>query len=180
MARDGRSFWSALAAFLVMPGTVAFLGPLLLRPAGGRFHLEALPFLVVGGGVLLWCVRDFYVAGRGTLAPWAPPRHLVTVGLYRWSRNPMYVGVTLLLCGWALAYRSATLWAYAAAVAIAFHLRVVFGEEPWLARTHGTAWHAYRERVRRWLPWPRRLDSAGAPRQLERVKRRHPTPPPRA
>lgn len=156
MADEGRSLGSALAAFLVLPGTVAFLVPWLLHPAATSFHPDAAPLLAGGVAVLLWCVRDFYLAGRGTLAPWAPPRHLVTVGLYRWSRNPMYVGVLLVLCAWALAYRSATLWAYAAVVAIAFHLRVVLAEEPWLARTFGDAWSAYRGRVSRWLPWPRR------------------------
>ena len=98
-----------------------------------------------------WCVRDFYVAGRGTLAPWAPPRHLVTVGLYRFSRNPMYVAVTFMLIGWAICFASRSLAIYAACVALAFHLRVVFGEEPWLARTHGRAWDEYRAQVPRWL-----------------------------
>jgi protein-S-isoprenylcysteine O-methyltransferase Ste14 len=101
--------------------------------------------------LLLWCVRDFYVAGRGTLAPWSPPRRLVTVGPYRLSRNPMYVAVLLILCGWALTFASPTFWFYMACVAVAFHLRVVFFEEPWLARTHGAAWLAYRNRVPRWL-----------------------------
>jgi protein-S-isoprenylcysteine O-methyltransferase Ste14 len=101
--------------------------------------------------LLLWTVRDFYVAGRGTLAPWAPPTELVVVGLYRFSRNPMYIAVVLVLVGWAVGFRSWLLGAYAVAIAIGFHLRVVFGEEPWLARTHGEKWSRYQERVPRWL-----------------------------
>ena len=147
-------FWRALAAFLALPGVVAYLVPWLLRPRGQPMHPAGVPVLVVGTKLLLWCVRDFYVAGRGTLAPWAPPRRLVTVGLYRASRNPMYLAVLLILAGWALAFRDRTLWGYAVMIAVAFHLRVVLGEEPWLARTHGAAWHAYRARVRRWLGWP--------------------------
>jgi protein-S-isoprenylcysteine O-methyltransferase Ste14 len=100
---------------------------------------------------LLWCVRDFYVAGKGTLAPWDPPRHLVVAGLYRYTRNPMYVAVTLLLIGWAWTFAASGLLFYAAGVALAFHLRVVFGEEPWLARTHGDAWRDYAARVPRWF-----------------------------
>lgn len=160
MSSDDRSFWQAVTAFLVMPGVVGFLVPFLLRPAR-PVRLAALPVLVVGCATLLWCVRDFYVAGRGTLAPWSPPRSLVTVGLYRWSRNPMYVGVVVLLCGWALAYGSTALWLYAAAVAIAFHLRVVLGEEPWLARKYGDAWRAYSARVPRWVGRPRRAGQRG-------------------
>jgi protein-S-isoprenylcysteine O-methyltransferase Ste14 len=63
----------------------------------------------------------------------------------------MYVAVLLVLVGWATMFSSRALWLYAAIVAIAFHLRVVFGEEPWLARTHGAEWTAYRARVPRWL-----------------------------
>jgi protein-S-isoprenylcysteine O-methyltransferase Ste14 len=115
----------------------------------------ALAPLTIGTILLLWCVRDFYVSGKGTLAPWSPPRRLVIVGLYRWTRNPMYVAVTIVLLGWAIAYRSGTLLGYAIVVAIMFHLRVVFGEEPWLSRTHGEEWQRYRQHVPRWLsaPW---------------------------
>lgn len=151
MRRSGPSFGQALLAFLVLPGAIAFLVPWMLRPAGAPFRAVALPVLAVGIGLLLWCVRDFYVAGRGTLAPWAPPERLVVVGLYRWTRNPMYVAVVVILSGWALGFGSRTLWLYAGAVAIGFHLRVVLGEEPWLARTHGEEWAAYRARVPRWL-----------------------------
>ena len=153
MARP-RSFLAALFAFIACPGAVAFALPLLfLRPAGSAVAITTGGAIIValGSVVLLWCVRDFYVAGKGTLAPWAPPQELVIVGLYRYSRNPMYLGVLLIAAGWALGYRSRALAIYAVILAIAFHLRVVLGEEPWLARTHAKAWDAYRARVRRWL-----------------------------
>lgn len=85
------------------------------------------------------------------LAPWSPTQNLVIVGLYRYSRNPMYVCVLLILLGWAGAYASSGLLLYAAFIALAFHLRVVYGEEPWLARKHGAAWHSYVRQVPRWL-----------------------------
>jgi protein-S-isoprenylcysteine O-methyltransferase Ste14 len=62
--------------------------------------------------VLLWCVRDFYVSGRGTLAPWDPPKHLVVVGLYRFTRNPMYIGVLMVVGGWGLRAGSPVLGMY--------------------------------------------------------------------
>jgi protein-S-isoprenylcysteine O-methyltransferase Ste14 len=111
----------------------------------------ALIPLAAGVGLLLWCVREFYVTGRGTLAPWAPPQELVETGPYRFSRNPMYIAVLLLLCGWALGFRSRTLVLYAVTVMFAFQLRVVLYEEPWLARTHGETWTLYKARVPRWL-----------------------------
>ena len=151
MNRPGRSFLHALTAFLALPGMIAFVVPWLWRPRGTELNPAGFAALGVGVVLLLWCVRDFYVVGRGSLAPWAPPERLVVVGLYRYSRNPMYVAVLLILVGWAWIFESRTLWIYAACIAIAFHLRVVFGEEPWLARTHGEQWTAYVARVPRWL-----------------------------
>ncbi|NNU42166.1 methyltransferase family protein [Ramlibacter montanisoli] len=59
---------------------------------------------------------------------------LAVVGLYRYSRNPMYVSVALILAGWAISFGSKGLLIYALVIAVAaFHLRVVLGEEPWLA-----------------------------------------------
>lgn len=146
-------FARAATAFLALPGTVAFLVPLIwawLARLPPRWPL-GLVLVALGTLALLWCVRDFYVSGKGTLAPWAPPQELVVVGLYRYSRNPMYLAVTVVLLGWALTFRSAGLLLYALAVAIAFHLRVVLGEEPWLARRHGAAWQQYTCRVGRWF-----------------------------
>jgi hypothetical protein len=112
--------------------------------------LGLLP-LILGVVLLLWTVRDFYVAGRGTLAPWSPPEELVVVGLYRISRNPMYIAVIFVLVGWAIGFQSPLLGIYAVVIAVGFHLRVMFGEEPWLARVHGEKWRLYKEQVPRWL-----------------------------
>ena len=58
----------------------------------------------------------------------------------------MYVAVLLILAGWSLSFGSWMLAAYAVAVMIAFHLRVVLYEEPWLAERHGGRWLRYRDR----------------------------------
>lgn len=147
-------FARALLAFLALPGLFAFALPLALARvdpwARGRFDLAPAP-LALGSLVLLWCVRDFYVAGKGTLAPWDPPKRLVVVGLYRFSRNPMYVGVLTLVVGWAAWFGSALVGLYAIVLALGFHLRVVAAEEPWLARTFGEDWQRYARRVPRWV-----------------------------
>ena len=147
-------FLRALFAFLALPGIVAFAVPIGLLVSASRTELAQpwglLP-LLLGCVGLLWCVRDFYVFGKGTLAPWSPPRHLVTTGLYRYSRNPMYVSVVLILIGWTLAFDSKGLRGYTLIVAVAFVARVILFEEPWLARTHGAEWTDYVRRVRRWL-----------------------------
>ena len=145
----------AVAAFLALPGVVAFLVPLLIAsPAirgGAPFRLVALVPLVLGLGLLIWCVRLFLAQGKGTLAPWDPPRQLVVTGPYAFSRNPMYVGVLLILVGWAVGFHSLSLLLYAAIVLIAFHLRVRMGEEPWLRETHHDKWTRYASHVPRWV-----------------------------
>ena len=149
-------FWRALFAFLVLPGIVAFAVPLWLgfsdsaRDGRGLWS-PGWPSLLGGVALLLWCVREFYVAGRGTLAPWEPPRQLVTNGPYRFSRNPMYIAVIAVLLGWAALFRSRTLLIYAVAVATAVHLRVVLAEEPGARRTFGAEWEDYQARVPRWF-----------------------------
>jgi protein-S-isoprenylcysteine O-methyltransferase Ste14 len=151
-------FLRALIAFIALPGVVALAIPALLgfRKYGVDGQLVSVGLLPLGVGLalLLWCVREFYVSGKGTLAPWSPPKQLVTTGLYRYSRNPMYVAVAMMLAGWAVLFWSAGLAAYGLGVLVGFQLRIVFGEEPFLARTHGEHWRQYAARVPRWL-WMR-------------------------
>jgi protein-S-isoprenylcysteine O-methyltransferase Ste14 len=148
-------FLRALLAFLALPGIVAFLVPLMVLRAPDEtwrtFRPAGLLALLPGLLLLFLCVREFYVAGKGTLAPWEPPRHLVVSGPYRLSRNPMYVAVLLVLIGWAVGFWSGTLAVYAAAFVVIFHLRVILAEEPFLADIHGEAWHTYKGRVPRWF-----------------------------
>lgn len=148
----------ALAAFLVLPGIVAGAIPWVIawsQPRGERSWSWGLAVLAAGAIGLGWCVRDFLVAGRGTLAPWDPPRRLVIVGLYRFVRNPMYLSVLVVVAGWSLFFGSWWLAAYAAVLAVGFHLRVVLQEERWLARQFGDEWTRYAREVARWMPkWP--------------------------
>jgi protein-S-isoprenylcysteine O-methyltransferase Ste14 len=144
----------ALAAFVALPGMVAFVLPIWIGTSTGRPVRYLVPASVLLGGgtfLLLWCVREFYLAGRGTLAPWDPPKHLVMSGPYRISRNPMYLGVDLILAGWCTLWNSRALIIYSALFMIGFHLRVVLVEEPWARRRFEAEWDAYRARVPRWL-----------------------------
>jgi protein-S-isoprenylcysteine O-methyltransferase Ste14 len=144
----------ALVAFLALPGVVAFVLPVWIGLSGGRgvgHAIGAAALLAVGTALLIWCVREFYVAGRGTLAPWDPPQHLVTSGPYRFSRNPMYLGVVLILAGWCTLWGSRALIIYTALIMMGFHLRVLLAEEPWARRRFGAEWDAYRARVPRWV-----------------------------
>jgi len=144
----------AAAAFLALPGVVAGVVPLLIAlpaiRAAEPFRLVALVPLLCGLTLLIWCTRVFLVVGHGTLAPWEPPRALVTTGPYRVTRNPMYVAVVLILLGWAVGFASWGLLAYAVLILIAFQLRIIRGEEPVLAETYRDSWRKYSARVPRW------------------------------
>jgi len=141
---------------VVVPGTVAVYGPLMLvrdlPPAPLVWRIASLPFFLVGPSIYAWCVWDFATFGRGTPAPIDAPKQLVVRGLYRYTRNPMYVGVLITIFGWLVRYRSLTLVWYAAAVGICFHTFIVLYEEPHLQRVFGPAYTAYRAAVGRWLP----------------------------
>ena len=129
----------------------------IVRP--GTIGPAQVAGVVVGAGgaaLALWCIVTFVVIGRGTPAPFDPPRRLVVVGPYRLVRNPMYLGAGLALAGAALFYESWGLLAYCAAFAFVTYLFVVLYEEPTLRATFGAPYVRYCERVPRW--WPRRND----------------------
>ena len=71
-------------------------------PLTPDWNAAALILMAIGGLIMLKCVWDFAWTGRGTPAPFDPPRRLVITGLYRYVRNPMYVGMGVFLVGEAL------------------------------------------------------------------------------
>jgi protein-S-isoprenylcysteine O-methyltransferase Ste14 len=154
----------------VVPGTVAVYVPLLLArdatAAPGPTRGLAVLLFALGGSIYAWCVWDFATFGRGTPHPIDAPKRLLVRGLYRWVRNPMYLGVLTTILAWAVLFRSARVALYAGAIATGFHLFVVLYEERRLAQLFGDEYAAYRARVGRWLPRPPavRASSGARPR----------------
>ena len=112
----------------------------------------ALPLWVIGGWVILWCFWDFLVKGKGTPAPIDPPKELVATGLYNFVRNPMYVGVLLMLIAHFLWFGYWSLLIYTGCFWLAFHIFVLSYEEPTLKKKFGADYEDYLERVPRWIP----------------------------
>lgn len=143
-----------------MPGTFAvYLPCFILARSGSVFPHEwgflqylSLPPILAGAAIILRCVRDFWLIGRGTLAYFDPPKKLVVAGLYRYVRNPMYVGVFLMLAGETLHFKSVALLEYTAVWFVLIHLVVRFYEEPRLRRRFGESYDSYCRLVHRWLP----------------------------
>ncbi len=109
--------------------------------------------LLVSGAVLvLACIASFVVAGEGTPAPFDPPVVFVPSGLYRYVRNPMYLGAALMLAGYGLFEGSAAVVLLSLLLLLAAHVFVVLVEEPGLERRFGESYLVYKGNVHRWLP----------------------------
>ncbi len=145
---------------VLVPGTVAVYVPLLTvgsrSPAPGPPFVMGFTLLVVGAAIYTWCVWDFATFGRGTPAPIDAPKKLVVRGLYRYTRNPMYVGVLTVILGWAALFGTTRLVFYALVVGTCFHLVILLYEERHLRAEFGGQYEAYCSQVSRWLPRPRR------------------------
>lgn len=122
----------------------------LALPDGSR--AAGIAVMVTGSIVAIACVATFVVRGRGTPAPFDPPREFVVVGLYRYVRNPMYLGGLAMLAGWALFLRSPSVLLFSLPCFLLFHLFVVLYEEPALERKFGAAYAEYLRTVGRWIP----------------------------
>jgi len=147
----------SLLFFILAPGMVAGFIPLAMLRTGpqtqtGFLSYLAFPLWLTGVVTILWCFWDFLVKGKGTPAPIDPPKELVISGLYNYVRNPMYVGVYLVLIGHFLWFGFWSLLIYAVVVGIAFNIFVISYEEPNLKKRFGTAYENYLQKVPRWIP----------------------------
>jgi protein-S-isoprenylcysteine O-methyltransferase Ste14 len=123
-------------------------------PAGGPLWIAGIAIAAAGAALALWCVLTFAFVGKGTPAPFDPPRRLVVRGPYRHVRNPMYSGAGTALAGAALCYQSLALFGYTGLFLLITHLFVLWYEEPTLRRLFGAEYESYCLHVSRW--WPRR------------------------
>lgn len=125
----------------------------IVRPISiGATQIAGAIIAAIGAVLALWCIVTLIAIGRGTPAPFDPPRRLVVVGPYRLVRNPMYLGAGLALAGAALFYESWALLGYCAAFTLVMQLFVLLHEEPTLRAAFGDPYVRYCERVHRWWP----------------------------
>ena len=111
-----------------------------------------IPFMLIGGILVLLCAGAFVIWGKGTPAPFDAPRQFVALGPYRYVRNPMYIGGGLLLSGLGLYLRSPSIVLFVPAWWFLFHLVVVLYEEVALRNKFGSEYEDYCRRTPRWVP----------------------------
>jgi protein-S-isoprenylcysteine O-methyltransferase Ste14 len=156
---------SLLGSIIILPGTATVFVPAALLYISFVFFGESIAFL---GNIIVLVVSIFFVLvgfflaetttllffrfGKGTPAPWNPPKKLVVKGLYRYMRNPMITGIIFILFGEALLYWSLVLFIWAFIFLIANMLYFPFVEEKKLLKRFGKEYDEYTKNVPRWIP----------------------------
>jgi protein-S-isoprenylcysteine O-methyltransferase Ste14 len=144
-----------------VPGVVAGYIPLRLKTQFGAVTgaEKWAAFAVIALGIAIYLHTAFWgfaLIGGGTPAPIAPTKILVVKGLHRFVRNPMYLGVALVIGGQAWLFHSPQIAIYMVCMLLTAHLFVISYEEPTLRRQFGEEYERYRALVPRWIPKFRR------------------------
>ncbi len=152
---------------VLVPGTVAGYIPYLLMRNKipdmniGFFSWFGLVIITAGVIIYLLTAISFLSRGKRTPAIWftkaisfiigEEPMKMVSSGLYKYSRNPMYIGVITIVTGQGLYFQYSNLLWYAVSLFIIFTCVIIFIEEPHLEEKFGDEYRAYKKRTRRWL-----------------------------
>jgi protein-S-isoprenylcysteine O-methyltransferase Ste14 len=155
-----------LRSTIALPGVVLIIIPALIlwwtnsfKPGWGLSGwLIIFPYLLgfislgVGLTLLISTIRLFANRGKGTLAPWDPPKHLVVEGPYRYVRNPMHSGVFISLYGEGLLFGSVPILIFVTAVFVFHWFYIPLVEERWLKEKFGEEYLVYKRNVPTWIP----------------------------
>ena len=163
MERKAYSVFDHLKAILTLPFMVTIVLPAIIYHFSKRwFPLNQMPeiwttlsgsfFLLIGLLLFIKSLDLFIRIGKGTLAPWNPTRHIVVESLYRYMRNPMLLGVNLILLGEALFLRSGNLLIWNLFFLLLNHFYFLYKEEPDLEKRFGEEYREYCRNVPRWIP----------------------------
>ena len=148
-----RGFLHPIVSVVSVPPVLVLLEPRLRLPRlpNGVRRLVAISLVIPGFALICWSVISLVTQGRGTPNPDSPPNAMVEEGPYRYSRNPMVIGMLLLLLGMGVLARSLLLLIYVPTLGLVTQFYLVRTEEPELIERFGQAYRDYQLRVPRWL-----------------------------
>lgn len=155
-----------IKAIVILPGTALVYVPTLIIwltsgtalaarfPPDSVLHwLAGLLFAAVGLSLMIWTMRLFTTkGGGGTPAPWEPIRNFIVSGPYLYVRNPMLIGVNLVLIAEAFLLQSWPIFIWMVAFVVINTVYFAVSEEPQLEKRFGEPYADYRRNVPRWLP----------------------------
>ena len=155
-----------LKAIVILPGSALVYIPTLLvwlarktslaarfPPDSAIVVLAGFLFAAAGLVLMIWTMRLFVIyGGGGTPAPWEPIRKFIVRGPYRYVRNPMLIGVILMLVAETLLLQSIPIFLWMVAFVLLNTIYFAFSEEPQLEKRYGEAYRDYKHNVPRWLP----------------------------
>lgn len=116
------------------------------------FIYLAIPFFNIGTLIIVWCSVDMVKRGLGTPAHLDPPKKLIINGLYRYVRNPIYLGALFVLLGYILWFGSGLMILYFLLFVLAYQILITLIEEPILRNTFGKEYEEYCQKAPRWIP----------------------------
>ncbi|MGA9397370.1 MAG: isoprenylcysteine carboxylmethyltransferase family protein [Anaerolineaceae bacterium] len=140
-----------LIAFVLLPYLFITLDLAQIPTRLGFQEILAGVLIVAGLVLVAWVIFAHAKYGKGTPAPFNPPKNFVAGGAYRHSRNPMYVGALTILTGESLFFRSPGLLVFAVLLFIMFAVYIHIEEEPRLVQRFGDSYKTYMKTVPRWL-----------------------------
>lgn len=140
----------------ILPITVLIIVPFIIEKDISVKHLSfllvGLLFMIVGLSLMIITITSFIKIGKGTLAPWSPTKKLVIIGIFRHVRNPMIIGVIMILTGESIAIESLKIFIWAIIFFVLNTIYFILYEEPNLEKRFGNEYKDYKKNVPRWIP----------------------------
>lgn len=141
---------------LILPVAVLIIVPYYIETDISIPHilvlLTGLFIICIGLFVMIMTISLFMRIGKGTLAPWSPTNKLVLDGMYGHVRNPMIIGVLIVLIGESIAILSLHIFIWAVIFFLVNNIFFVIYEEPDLEKKFGIEYQEYKKKVPRWIP----------------------------
>ena len=149
-----------LKAIIILPFNVIIIIPcLILYFTGFKYTAPSILQSVLGVFILLcgvllacWTMFLFYKIGKGTPAPWASPKNLVVQGPYKYVRNPMIIGVLMILSALSLILNTRYIFYWTILFFVINCIYFKLFEEKQLEKTFGNQYLEYKKKVPMWLP----------------------------
>lgn len=144
---------TGLLFLVILPITIIYINSYFGLPGFSFWAQEILgvSMMLAGAGMFLYCTGLFAYFGKGTPAPIEPPRKLVVRGIYRHTRNPMYLGYFAVVLGEFFWFGSGLLLVYFLFIVGLINTYLIFWEEPRLRKRFGSDYDKYTNRVPRWF-----------------------------